>query len=528
MSISAARALKEEGSALFKVNGMTAVDAAVAKWNEALMMLASTGADSDDEDDGSAEAAVADASELEASELKQSCHLNCAICHLKQDNFKEAAASATDAVKLNPQHVKALFTRGKAYVGLKRLSQARADLLAAAKLDPTNKPLRKLFDTVAAQAKAADEKAKLKRKKNAGFLDAGNTLYDEKKELGEIKEKNRVKENEEAKKKAKEDAAKKKKEKKEKEAKDGPAVASKSKFNPGDANDYSKWNNLDDTSSEDEAPVVKKAEPDAPRRPPPRSSKPSKDSDGDDDSDSDDAKGSVGDFGARGYKIRADGSKTSFFDNEMDEKTKALIGDITPQKLTSVITPQNGGAAGSNGGAAGPAANERSGASAGAASSPSPGEGSAWNSAGSWEERDRSAWAKARLEELLGGLRFEAADGSASVSVTSVKKMEGSATVALVRGTARFFFEFSAELEWAAAAGGGKCKGTLSIEDLSSDCAGEFDMEVGVTSKGKSAPAAGSDLLSFVKGHVRSAVAGLQPLVVEQMALFAEEFKGKA
>ena len=36
----------------------------------------------------------------------------------------------------------------------------------------------------------------------------------------------------------------------------------------------------------------------------------------------------------RGYKLTTDGRKTTFFNNEMDEQTKALIGDIAPQKIS--------------------------------------------------------------------------------------------------------------------------------------------------------------------------------------------------
>ncbi len=35
----------------------------------------------------------------------------------------------------------------------------------------------------------------------------------------------------------------------------------------------------------------------------------------------------------RGYKIRSDGKKTSYFDREIDEDTKKLIGDIAPRKI---------------------------------------------------------------------------------------------------------------------------------------------------------------------------------------------------
>jgi tetratricopeptide (TPR) repeat protein len=40
----------------------------------------------------------------------------------------------------------------------------------------------------------------------------------------------------------------------------------------------------------------------------------------------------------RGYKTTSDGRKTTFFNNELDEKTKELIGDITPKPIT--LTPE--------------------------------------------------------------------------------------------------------------------------------------------------------------------------------------------
>eukprot|EP00804_Cyclotella_cryptica_P000493 CCRYP_018529-RA/>CCRYP_018529-RA protein AED:0.00 eAED:0.00 QI:79/-1/1/1/-1/1/1/649/316 len=46
----------------------------------------------------------------------------------------------------------------------------------------------------------------------------------------------------------------------------------------------------------------------------------------------------------RGYKIRSDGKKTSYFDREISEETKALIGDIAPKK----IDPNNSIASGND------------------------------------------------------------------------------------------------------------------------------------------------------------------------------------
>ena len=46
----------------------------------------------------------------------------------------------------------------------------------------------------------------------------------------------------------------------------------------------------------------------------------------------------------RGYKLTSDGRKTTFFNNELDETTKALIGNIAPKKLdpaTSSVSATN-------------------------------------------------------------------------------------------------------------------------------------------------------------------------------------------
>jgi len=61
----------------------------------------------------------------------------------------------------------------------------------------------------------------------------------------------------------------------------------------------------------------------------------------------------------RGYKVNKDGKKTSFFNNDLTDEAKQLIGDITPKQITAEIK----GVQGEKG-------------------------KSAWNHAGTWEEKD--------------------------------------------------------------------------------------------------------------------------------------------
>ncbi|KOO23334.1 40 kda cyclophilin [Chrysochromulina tobinii] len=131
----------------------------------------------------------------------------------------------------------------------------------------------------------------------------------------------------------------------------------------------------------------------------------------------------------KGYKIRADGSKTSYFDRQIDEKTKALLDEQKKPKRLSA-----GGAE------AAPASAEEARQQAAA--------GSAWNAGGTWEEKEMGDWCKAELTKVL-----ETARGSAEqvqISITKVKSVEGTASVVASRGQVRHIYEYALELEWKA------------------------------------------------------------------------------
>lgn len=83
----------------------------------------------------------------------------------------------------------------------------------------------------------------------------------------------------------------------------------------------------------------------------------------------------------RGYKVTEDGRKTTFFNNDLDDEARRLIGDIKPKKVDAAEVQ--------------------------AAPSGPPGS-SAWNKAGTWEERNMSAWGRDKLEALLVGVQVTA------------------------------------------------------------------------------------------------------------------------
>ena len=167
----------------------------------------------------------------------------------------------------------------------------------------------------------------------------------------------------------------------------------------------------------------------------------------------------------RGYKIRSDGTKTSFFDREISDDARRLIGDIAPKKIDGV---DRGG-----GGAPAPTAAVAEGASA-------------WNKAGTWEERDVTPWARETLSASLLGASYVLPGGSPSpgavASIVEVVELDGNASHASVRGKKKYIYEFSISVRWelalpsssssSSSSGGGdgcevvRCRGEMTFPDV--------------------------------------------------------------
>jgi tetratricopeptide (TPR) repeat protein len=130
----------------------------------------------------------------------------------------------------------------------------------------------------------------------------------------------------------------------------------------------------------------------------------------------------------RGYKV-VNGKKTSYFHNELSEDAKQLIGDIAPKRIDPSEQP------------------------ALPSSAPQKVDGaSAWNQAGTWEERDVTTWAKETLKENLMNTTYVLPESSpapgAIASVTSVPNLDGHASYATVRGKKRYIYEFCITVAW--------------------------------------------------------------------------------
>ena len=118
----------------------------------------------------------------------------------------------------------------------------------------------------------------------------------------------------------------------------------------------------------------------------------------------------------KGYKI-VNGKKTSFFHNELTEDAAKLIGSIAPKKIDGSVAREE---------------------------APAPANGvSAWNKAGTWEEKDCTTWAKDALQEKL------LASSTGDWRITKVEIGSGHASIATVRGKKRYIFEMEdVVVEW--------------------------------------------------------------------------------
>lgn len=152
----------------------------------------------------------------------------------------------------------------------------------------------------------------------------------------------------------------------------------------------------------------------------------------------------------KGYKI-VNGKKTTFFHNELSDEARKLIGDIAPKRLDPSTT------------ASPIEANGKS-------------NTSAWNKAGTWEERDLSKWAKDSLKECLVGKKFTLDDSSpapgATATITKLSKCDGHASFASVRGRNRYIYEFALKLEWTfeTTSAEDDAKGSMTFPDFDGTC----------------------------------------------------------
>lgn len=252
-----------------------------------------------------------------------------------------------------------------------------------------------------------------------GFLKNSLNLYEDKEREKAREEARKAKEKEEQEK-AKEEALKKRKKQWEDEC-----VARMSRDEP--AVSYEEWDKEQTAREEEEKKTqkkLKKEEEERKRREreEQRKQERAKESDDGDDSDEEILKD------VRGYKKLSDGRTTSYFTRELDEKEKALIGDITPKMIDSSNHSSVPSELDNN--SKGDLKRQQS---------------SAWNTAGTWEEKDTTEWCREKFKHHLSSAT--AVHGEYAAVVSEVNSITGDASVAIVSGKKRYIFDFSCSIK---------------------------------------------------------------------------------
>lgn len=130
-----------------------------------------------------------------------------------------------------------------------------------------------------------------------------------------------------------------------------------------------------------------------------------------------------------------------------------------------------------------------------------------------------TAWCKKRLAEALCDVTFDCPNGLGSIKTKKALKDEkGDAQISSSRGKRRYIFDFSLGIEFEADIKGEKGSGTLKFPEISSDCDGEYEVTMEVSSD--TPPSVRPVLDSFVKNSGQ----GLQPMLIERLRSFVEDY----
>lgn len=159
------RAKKAEGTEKF---GAKSWALAAAAYDDAADYVGELTEGGGDDDDGAGKGAGD-----EAKALLSSCLGNAAQCYINMADYSSAIGNCTKVLAKEPDNVKALYRRGLSRIKIGVLDLAKADLLAAYKLDPENKAVKQELKHL----KDAAEAAKAKEKAAFGGLFGKVSMY---------------------------------------------------------------------------------------------------------------------------------------------------------------------------------------------------------------------------------------------------------------------------------------------------------------------------------------------------------------
>jgi tetratricopeptide (TPR) repeat protein len=192
--------------------------------------------------------------------------------------------------------------------------------------------------------------------------------------------------------------------------------------------------------------------------------------------DDDDDEAELAKLNLRGYKKTADGRVTTFFNRDLDEQTKALIGNIAPKKLDDVSTTINH-------------------TPTLLSTAPTTTTGSAWNAAGTYEETNLTSFVNQILPTYFSSSSREISThpgyGRIIVEILKIDNLQGHAQVTINRGKKKHVCDYSFTLYWKLLAyqsnnnnNGGEedeIEGNIQVFDITAD--GEYEIDQCIVTK---------------------------------------------
>lgn len=374
----------------------------------------------------------------ETSELFQSLQLNLAMIYLKTQEWSKAIQATGQVLKKNSTNVKALYRRGLARLGFGMYEESKDDFKTVLKLDPNNIDAHRQMKVLRQKIQEDNEKNK------SGFSKMFyGGLYSDKQQ----------------------DVERKRKEEREKriEKYNRYIAKTKARNSEGDSENeeeilpFEEWEKEEMEREKEEAEKVReeKKAKESEKKPTTIISKKNSASNDDVDLDEED------------LKILEETKKMGYcyFKRELTEQEKELNKQFTPTLINN--RDPSRGAFQQNVLDYTDLDKSRTGISS-------------WNSKGTtFEDKDVSEAAKLALKGILTGQgsslggKLPEGDTDISVLVESVENLSGEASVAMIRGTRRFLFDFSLTMKCEyvlGKEGGEKCPFNINIPSLTSMC----------------------------------------------------------
>lgn len=295
--------------------------------------------------------------------LLLSLQTNLSMMSFKLQKYKQSETVATNALAIDPKHVKSLYRRAAARRKLGDPEGARDDLKLALQEEPNNTTVRK--ELAALKKELEDAKRAQKESLQKAFSRGGGLLYDDK--LEEEKKRAAL---EKEKKKEEEEALKKRKVEWEDECVKRMAKGE-------EAISFEDWDKerLERIKEEQKEADRKRKEEEKRRKEERKKAREATKQAKEDDDDSDVELTEQELAQMRGYKKTADGRITSYFTREQSDGVKNLIGDIAPKPI---------GIGSSAASSSGTIPQPITPSSSGEQVSGGKGRSSAWNHAGTW------------------------------------------------------------------------------------------------------------------------------------------------